>query len=344
MSSQAHRVAVGAVHPPRLLHRPPRRREGRQGRADQRPPDPQPVPQGVRTLYLTAEDPPAEVCVPRLHAAGLTAKQLRLVDFVDCVKRTREWRRQRDRDRGAVPVPRRRARASVARGGRRLRIRVLRSDRRVHVRRSQRPQRAGRARRPRTARRDGPGDRLRRDRPAPHQQGPGQADDPRRSGSVAWRNAARSSFLVGRNPADPDQRVVAPNGFNYSAEGNGVSFRIRGTTVTIKGQDFDEVAQIYEVESCSLSADDLLVKAREGWWSAQGDRATQSGLRPGRPGGRVPQDPPSVLGGAHRQESLDSAAALLGVKQKIGRHWYWALTQEALDAWWPKASAASEDT
>jgi putative DNA primase/helicase len=46
--------------------------------------------QGLRTLWLSGEDPPAEAIVPRLLAAGLSTRHLKLVHFVDAVDRT--WR------------------------------------------------------------------------------------------------------------------------------------------------------------------------------------------------------------------------------------------------------------
>lgn len=296
--------------------------------------------QGVRTLYLTAEDPPAQVCVPRLYAAGLSARQIAKVEFVDCVKRTSS-----NGDGTAIEIEERfrfpdvvpELRALVATGGFGLVyfdpiVVFMSGDLNAH---NEQDVRDGL----------GPLDEMAqatgcavvglrhiskdRDKMTSHAG----------SGSVAWRNAARSSILVGRNPADPDQRVVAPNGFNYSAEGDGVAYRIRGTRVTVDGEDYDKVAQIYDVGACSLTADDLLVKAKESsgtlpaievlneYFDLHGDVVESSKIK-------------DHLHLRHiGRETMDAATRLTGVvKRQVGAKWYWGRNEAAFDSWWPSTA------
>ena len=183
----ADRLALPTVPDQRLLHRPARRREGRQGRVHDGHVIPTLCGQGS-TLYLTGEDPPAQVCVPRFLAAGLNDDGLVLIDFVDCVRvRARRGRGHRG-DRGAFPLPgvhpRVTGRVVEGRTASCSSIRSCRSSP-GHGR----PTRSRTCEGPRCARRHGPGDGLRRGRAAPHRQGPGQADQPRRTrlGGLAQR-------------------------------------------------------------------------------------------------------------------------------------------------------------
>lgn len=220
-------------------------------------PDGSRVPMGD-VLYLTAEDHFANTVVPRLMAAGA---DLSRVHFIDCVRLAGQDGQTRERGFDLVrDVPALDARLYLQTDVRLVIIDPVTaylgstdSHRTSDVRGVLRP--------------------LERVAQAHHvavvlishlNKGGGAEAMTRVTGSLAFVAAARSAFLVVRDPQDEDRRLLLCVKQNLAAEPDGMAFTVEGVTVEGPKGPIPTSRIVFSTDVVTVTADEALAAQSEG--------------------------------------------------------------------------------
>jgi hypothetical protein len=156
----------------------------------------------------------------------------------------------------------------------------------------------------------------------------------RGGGSIAMIGTARTAMLVGKDPSDPDVRVLACTKANLGPKPKAWKYQIISKGFSLDGGNFD-VGTIQWLGVADVDADDLVAESAEKDKSAVG-KAVEF-LKALLEKGPVPATEVYALGkkDGHKESTLRRAATLLGVVKKQKHDgkiagWEWSLAVQGV--------------